>query len=157
MAPVVIERTVSVAPERAFSLASDFANAPARISGIRGVRMLTDPPVGLGTRFEETRVVFGREATETMQVTAFEPPHRYVLETSSHGTSYRSELRFAPEGDGTRISMTFEARPETLIAHALAFVTRPMAKKVRDLLARDLDELARACEGDEAATVAAAG
>ena len=49
----------------AFAFVSDFANAPKRIKSILRVNVLTPGPVGVGTRFTETRVMFGREATET--------------------------------------------------------------------------------------------
>ena len=58
-----------------------------------------DEAIGAGTRFRETRVLYGREATEEIEVTAFEEPDRYVAETLFHGTRFTSEFRFT-ERDG---------------------------------------------------------
>ncbi len=69
----ICEQQVAAPPEKVFAMMSDFANAPQRISGISKVEMLTDGAVGVGTKFKETRVMLGKEATETMEVTTFDP------------------------------------------------------------------------------------
>src|SRR4051812_9790697 len=90
---VAVDHFVAAAPERVFALASDFANLPKRIPDITKVELLTGDTVGVGTRFRETRVMFGKEAVETMEVAAFDPPHSYVLVANSCGARYESTLR----------------------------------------------------------------
>lgn len=141
------ERTIDAPPDRVFEVASDFAGAPRRISAITRVEMLTEGPVRVGTRFRETRTMFGREATEEMTVTEFDAGHRYVLGCENHGTRYRSEVRVAPHGEGqSTIVMTFEARPLTMIARVLGVLTKPMVKKVVQACEKDLDDLKAAVE-----------
>ena len=149
MAPhLKIDTYVAAKPERVFALATDFPNAPERVTGITAVEMLTDGPVGVGTRFKETRKMFGKEASETMEVTAFEPPLRYVLEARSHGSHYVSELRCEPEGEGTRFSMTFEATPLTFMAKVMSVLMRPMIKMMGKECLRDLQDIGRAAEAE---------
>jgi carbon monoxide dehydrogenase subunit G len=141
-----IEKTVAADPKTVFAAASDFANAPKRITGITRVEMLTQGPVGVGTRFRETRRMFGKEATETMEVTAFEPGRSYVLACDSHGCRYRSEIRVEPAAGGSKLTMTFEAEPLTRMAKVLSFLMKPMVKSVAKHVARDLDDLKAAVE-----------
>jgi len=58
-----LDKHIAAPPMRVFAAASDFRNAPQRIHGIKKVEMLSTGPVGVGTRFKETRVLFKKEAT----------------------------------------------------------------------------------------------
>lgn len=69
MTPIRMSTTIQAPPERAFAAFADFPHAARSVSGIERIEMLTDGPVGAGTRFRETRIMFGREATEEMKVT----------------------------------------------------------------------------------------
>ena len=115
--------------------------------------MLTDGPVRLGTRFKETRVMFGKEATETMEVVEFKPPHGYALGCQSHGCRYRSDFQFKPNAGGTRVEMTFEATPRTLLARMMGFLTAPMIKGVAKCMEKDLEDLKASLEGKPAPAV----
>ena len=110
------------------------------------MEMLTDGPVGLGTRFRETRVMFKREATEEMEVTAFDAPHSYSLGCENHGCRYRTEFRFAPNGSGTDLEMTFGAEPLTKTAKVMSFLMKPMMKTMMKHCSKDLEDLKAAVE-----------
>lgn len=141
-----IERTIAASPETVFAVCSDFANSAQRVEGIEKVEMLTDGPVGPGTRFRETRIMFGREATEEMEVGAYEPPTRYTLVAASHGAKYHSEFLFDEVDGGTRVRLTFDATPVTFFAKVMAVLTKPMQKKIYDLLCKDLDDIKESIE-----------
>ena len=141
MAGFTVKTFVDAPPSRVFEAASDFANAHTFVRGITKVEMLTDGPVGVGTRFKETRVMFKRECTEEMEVTAFDAPRSYALGAESCGSRYRSELRFTPRGSGTDLEMVFDATPLTLLAKIMAFVMRPMMKKMVAEMAGDLEDI----------------
>lgn len=147
MKPLIVTRNVAAPPSKVFEAATDFAGAPGRIRAIRAVKVLTDGPVRVGTRFEETREMFGREATEIMEVTALDAPRSYVLGAESHGCRYRSELRFEPRGSGTEVTMSFTAQPLTLVAKVMSVLMAPLTKRMVRECARDLDDLAAHCEG----------
>ena len=89
MKPIVVSVDIDVPIDRVFSIATDLQNAPERIGGITKLEVLTDGPFGLGTRWRETRVMFGREATEVMWVTAFDPPLAGLLAVQVlHGLTF---------------------------------------------------------------------
>jgi carbon monoxide dehydrogenase subunit G len=132
---------------RVFDALSDFANAPKRISGIKRVEMITNGAVGVGTAFRETRVMFGREATETMEVTRFEPGRAYELTAKSCGCLYRSELRVNPIGaSASEVTMTFNATPQTFIAKAMSFLMKGMMKSCAKAILTDLTEVKTSIE-----------
>lgn len=148
MASQRLSRHIDAPIETVFARATDFENAANVMSAIVKMEMLTDGPVGVGTRFRETRVMFGREATETMEVVEFDPPHGYVLLAESHGSRYRTTFRYSESNGGTDLEMIFEATPLTLVAKILSVVMMPMMKKtIETECGKDLDQLKAAIEG----------
>lgn len=147
MGQMSVKQYIEAPVSEVFARAADFANAAERISGITKMEMLTDGPVGVGTRFRETRIIFGKEATEVMEVTVFEPDQRYGLAAESHGTKYYTECRFLPQGLGTEIEMTFHSTPVTMTAKVLSVLMRPMIRMMKKLCLQDLTDLKASIEG----------
>lgn len=141
-----ITRQISAPKAKVFDQISDFANAPKRVSGIKRVEMLTNGSVGKGTRFRETRIMFNREATEEMEVMAFDPPNGYVLGGESCGCRYRSEFALSESGSGTEVRMSFDAKPITVFAKIVSVLTRPMLKFCVRACEKDLDDIKRSIE-----------
>lgn len=142
-----LERRVAAAPERVWAVLTDLDRAPEVLTAVESVEVHTEPPFGLGTRWTETRTAFGRQATETMEVVEVEPGRRYVVEAVGTGSRYRSEFRVEPDGDGTRLVMTFGAEPLGMVARAMAAtIGRLFEGATRKALAADLDDIARASE-----------
>jgi uncharacterized membrane protein len=147
MQAISCRRHVDAPIDRVFAAASDFANGPAYMKGIVRVRMLTDGPLRVGTRFEATRGGSNREYTQTMEVTELDAPNRYVLGAAGCGCRIRSELLFSSRDGGTDVEMRFDATPLSLPAKILLFVVRPLMGKITKAFAKDLDDLAAHCEG----------
>ena len=147
-----VSRSIAAPIERVFEAATDLASAPERISGILALEILTDGPVGAGTRFRETRKMFGREATEEMEIQDFEAPHRYSVRAENHGCLYLSEFRFAEEAGGTEVTFLFEAKGLTLLSKIMMFITKPLAKTMIKLVVQDLEDIKRYVESSQEAT-----
>jgi carbon monoxide dehydrogenase subunit G len=135
---IPVECLVAAPPDIAFAAAIDVSNWPRFISGIQSVAVLTPGPVTAGTRFLETRVMFGRQATEEMTFAEITPPDRFVLTAFNHGTAYRAEHLFAAEGAETRMTLVFEGHPSTLVSRLFAPLGRLFAGTVRRQLEADL-------------------
>lgn len=146
MSKLQVTRHINAPPETVFARATDMEHTAEIISGIEKVEILTDGPVGLGTRFRETRIMLGREAVEEMEFIVFEPPHRYVLGAASHGSRYRTEFVFAEKEGGTDMTLHFEGTPLTFFAKIMTFLMKPMMKKMADMCAADLEDLKKAIE-----------
>ena len=98
---VAVECLVEAPPEVAFAAAVDISNWPDSFPAFKASRLLTPGPVAVGTSFRETRIMFGRQATEEMTFAEIAPPDRFVLTAFNHGTAYRAEHLFAARGPGT--------------------------------------------------------
>src|SRR5262245_3572719 len=122
-------RHVNAPPDRVFAVAADLRRTSAVISGIKRLEVLGDGPIGRGTRFRETRLMFGREATEEMEIVEFDPPRGYAIGCESCGCRYRSEFRFRPADGGTDMEMTFNAVPLTFAARVMGFFMKRMMMK----------------------------
>jgi uncharacterized protein YndB with AHSA1/START domain len=142
-----ISREVNAPPSRVFAVASDLRNAPQFMRAITKLEVLTDGPVRAGTRFRETRKMFGREATEEMEIVAIDPPRSYTIACDNHGCRYRTEMRIEPKGRGSEISMHFRAEPLTFIAKAIGYLMKPLAKKMMKECGKDLEDIAKHAEG----------
>lgn len=146
MSTIVIVEHIDAPVERVYAVFTDFEHVQHRVDGIERLELLTEEPVGVGTRFRETRIFHGREATETIEISTFEPPSRYVAVCRSHGTCYHREFHFEPEPPGTRVTVSFRADPQTLLARCLAPLGRLMLGNVRRCLADDVADLKKAAE-----------
>jgi len=128
---------------------TDLEGCPDRIDAIVRIEMLTGQKVATGTRWKETRLIFKRESTETMEITAFEPPLRYVVEADSCGAHMTSELRCEPDGDdATILSMSMETTPMSFFARLMKPLAKLAMGTTRKMLERDLDDIAAACTSD---------
>ncbi len=149
----VVTKDISASQEQVFTVFSDLRNAGRRISGINKLEVLTTGPVGVGTRWRETRTMFGKEATEEMEITAFEPPHSYRVEAHSHGAHYISDFTFTPidDGEATRVAMRFQGIPQTVMARIMALLMGKMMKGAVDkCMSADMEDLKKTVEGSEA-------
>ena len=146
MPSVEVQKIIAAEPGRVFRVATDVASIAETMSGVDSVEVLTEGPVGEGTRWRETRTMYGKKATEEMWVTGFDPPRSFVVEAASHGAHYRSEFTFEPDGEGTRLTLVFEARPVSRLARLLSFLTAAMMNSVRKLLEQDMEDVKRVAE-----------
>ncbi|HEY2784187.1 MAG TPA: SRPBCC family protein [Fimbriiglobus sp.] len=120
MKPIAFSEHVTAPQSATFAAFADFPNVAGRIPEILKVEMLTPGPVKKGTRFKETRKMFGKEATETMEVTAYRPPLAYELSAISSGVAFTSTFQFVPEKGGTRVDCTLVTQPQTFFAKLMA-------------------------------------
>jgi hypothetical protein len=131
-----------------FAVFADLRRAAERIRAIHRLEVLTDGPVGTGTRFRETRVMFGREATETMEIVDFQPGRSYSTAAESCGARYLCTYAFTPDGAGTRVRVSFAATPVSIGARLMAPLAGLFAKSALRALAADLEDLRGVCEAD---------
>ena len=149
MTTVTVTREIAASPDRVFAAFTDLRNAPARVEGILSLEVLSDGPIGSGTRFRETRKMFGKEATEEMEITFFQPSSSYVVEAESHGAKYRTEFRFEPAAEMTKVTMEFNAQPVTFAAKLMAPLSKLMAKQLEKLCSQDLEDLKTYLEAEQ--------
>ncbi len=146
MAQFSLSTQVNAPINKVFRKFSDFPNAADMIEGIVRVEMLTDEPIGKGTRFNETRVMFGKEATEEMEVTEFDPHKKYTLSAISCGAKFDSTFTFTEHDGGTRVDLDLQTKSLTLMAKLMSPLGALMMGSMKKCVQADMDQIKAACE-----------
>lgn len=148
---IVASREVDAPVARVWDVVTDLERSPEVIAAVEQVERLDDhEEFGVGTRWRETRTMFGRQATEEMQVTAVEAPRSYTVVAVSGSTTYTSTITLQPLGpQRCALAMSFAGQSAGVVGRLLAAtVGRLFAGATRRALQRDLHDLARAAESD---------
>lgn len=151
---ITVSRDIAAPPASVWEVITNVDRYADVLSGVQRVERLDDGTgFGVGTRWRETRTMFGREATEEMEVAAVDPGTGYTVVADSRGTVYTSGFHLEDAGEGrSRLTMTFGAAPSGLVAKVLsATVGRLFVRTTRKLLQQDLDEVGAAAEARSSA------
>lgn len=143
MSQVTIHKSIQAPVELVFMTISDIRNFAEAVPDIVNVEMLTDTPTGVGTRFRETRVMYGREATEEMEITEYVENNRVRIMADSHGVVWNSLFTVQPTDAGTELSLVMEIKPQTLIARIMSFFMKGAMQKAMD---KDMEAVKKHCE-----------
>ena len=146
MSSFTLSQPVAAPPAVVFAVLTDVANLPAAIPGITKAELLTPGPIGVGSRVAETRTMFGRPATETFEVVAFDPPTRFTMTAVSCGVEYRCEHTITPDGAGSRLELAMAMTPRTTFAKLMSPLAKLMGGTMKKMIAKDLASLAAAAE-----------
>lgn len=142
---MIVQQIVRVeAPaETVFAKVSDIEGSSVHQPKIKRIEMLTPGPVGIGTRWNETRAMGKKEATLTLEITEFDPPRSYTVECDSAGTHYTTTISAEPAGDASTLRATVHAKPSGFFAGLLAKMVMGM---MRTEIHEDLLCIKRAAE-----------
>ncbi len=133
-----------------WAIITDLDGASEVMSGILKVERLGGPDgYDVGTRWRETRTMWGKEATEEMWVTVSEPPRLTVVEAKPGTTRYTTSFSVRPAGSGSQVDVRFGAWTEdpTPVRRAIwAAFGAIGARATRKMLAADLEDVAVAAQ-----------
>ena len=149
---IEMERGTTAAPADVWAVMTDIEGSAETLSGVTRIERLDDGTgFGVGTRWRETRVLFGKEASEEMEVTAVDEGHRYTVEAHNRGTDYVSDMIVEPAADGAVLRMTFGAKQAGRFSKLMAkTVGKAFEGATRKALQQDLDDIAAAAEARSA-------
>ncbi|MFT5725792.1 MAG: carbon monoxide dehydrogenase subunit G [Bacteroidia bacterium] len=121
----------------------DFENCQTYISSIKSIEVLNKPIDTLvGFKWKETRIMFGKEATETMWVTDYIENSFYQTRAESHGSVYISKLAVEPVGNNTKLTMSFRSEPQSFFVKVLSACIGFLAKgAMTKALTKDLTDI----------------
>lgn len=151
MAVLTMQKHVNAPPETVFRVATDLDNWSDFIRGIERIERLTDGPMRVGTRYRETRKMFGKESTEEFEVTGFDAPREFAVQAYTCGALFVSRHRFVPDISGTLVELTLESKPQSIIARLMAPLGKLMMGSMKKLIDADLDDLKAIAEQRAAA------
>jgi carbon monoxide dehydrogenase subunit G len=143
---LVLEESIQAPRQAVWQVLTDLQSAPGRISGIKALEILTTGPVGKGTRFRETRVMFGKEAVEVMEITRFEAPTTYTVEADSCGAHFASTYSLREAAGTTTMRLEIRTQATTLFAKLMSPLGFLMAGSMKKLIAKDNADIKRAAE-----------
>ena len=154
MKPVVVSQSCSAPAETLWQVVTDLASWSRYVTAIEGVELVSEPgPFAVGTRWRETRRMFGQSATEEMWVSALDAGHSYTVESDSRGVRYTSVVTVSAQGSGSQLSQSFAAEPQSSSARFFASVTGPlMRRSVAKALQADAADLVEAAASRSAAS-----
>jgi hypothetical protein len=108
------------------------------------IDFLTDQRVGTGTRFRETRLMNGSEASVELEVAEYVENQRVRMVSDAVGTVWDTLFTVAPQGDATVMTMQMDVRPYKFIARLMTLLIRGMVAKAVEA---DMDAVKRYCGG----------
>lgn len=129
---------IQAPPERVYAALCDPDAFGQWMPNFGGVERLTPGPFGVGTRFRETRKMFGTTGHEVFEVTEAEPGRRLGLYVdgklgSTGKGEYRFTYDFSPEGPATRVRMQGDIQmPGGWLTRLFGKLMLPMMKKALD-------------------------
>jgi len=122
---------------------TDFKNCSDYIESIVKLEIIDEPKDTLiGFKWKETRVMFGKEAIETMWITDSVENEYYETRAESHGSIYISRLSIERLEHHTKLTMSFKAEPQKLFAKMFSFCLGFMMKgSMKKALLKDLNDI----------------
>jgi uncharacterized protein YndB with AHSA1/START domain len=135
--------TIKRRPDEVFAFLAHFENVPQWNYAIAETRKITDGPVGVGSRYRQTRTLPTR-SEETFAVTEFEPVHR--LSIGGGLGPFEGEVLYLlePMGNATVLTNTMTLQP----SGPLRLVAPLAAPRVKAAVAANLDTLKQILEAD---------
>lgn len=137
------QKEINAPPERVFAVMTDMDAAGQWMPNFVRIEMLTPGEYGVGTKWRETRKMFGREASEVFEVTGLEPGKSLELYVDgTQGASkwgyYRFRYQLEPVGGKTSLTLTGEMGGLGVFMELLG---RLMAGAFKKALGKDLDAM----------------
>ncbi|MCA9127118.1 MAG: SRPBCC family protein [Planctomycetales bacterium] len=125
---------------RTLSQVDEFSRA---VPDIVRVEFLTDQHFGVGTRFRETRVMRGREATTELHVAELEDNRMVRMVSEMGGTIWDTTFTVDSAADGTQMTMHMDCRPCSLMSRFMVPMILPLVDKA---VQGDMDAIKAYCE-----------
>lgn len=124
---------------------TDPSNASRWMPNLTSIEVITEGPLGVGSKYRETRRFKGRDNTSEIEVTAWEPPIVYAAGTPYAGAffEYRYQLS-SPTETSTHLELIATARARTILGKLAAV---PLIKAMEKADGEHLEAIKRAVEG----------
>lgn len=146
---IAVSRSIAAAPEQVWQVVTDLDGARNFLPDMVSIERLAGPTYDVGTRWRETRKLFGKEASEEMEVVAVEPYRSTELHAFNSGMFYRTGFRLTPTASGTDLEMSLvgELHNATLFQKLMSKVMGTLgARATEKSMVSELEAIAREVE-----------
>ncbi len=89
---LLLTETIDAPPDRVWEVVADVKKWQSTIEGIQKIELLSERSSGVGTRWRETRVMFGKEAVEEMGISGWDPKRSYTVTARARGPADRGAI-----------------------------------------------------------------
>lgn len=140
---ISVNTTINAESALVWQTITDFEHCPQWMNGILDLQVLERPEGSLvGFKWQETRELFGKQATETMWITDCVDGEFYRTRAENHGAIYVSELTVTPQGDKTLLTMDFSGHADSFWVNLLSSVMGIFMKKsMINMIEKDLADI----------------
>ena len=137
MIEVVETLTVQRPPEEVFEYWGDHSNNPEWQKGQRRCTWTSEPPIGVGSTYDQEASMMGRPIVSSFECVEFEPGRRIRMKTtkSTIPLDITREVAPAPDG-GTVLTATIRGGPEGIGRFFDPLMQRMVARNVSQDYAR---------------------
>ncbi|WP_339893420.1 SRPBCC family protein [uncultured Algibacter sp.] len=140
---LTIDIEIKALKEKVWKVITDIENSVNTISGIEKIEILNKPKdTVVGLKWEETRTIFGKSATETMWITEATENDYYKTRAESNGAIYQTILKLSEKENTTFLTMEFNSEAITIKGKIMAFIFgRMLNKTMKKLIKKDLIDI----------------
>ncbi|MFC0522100.1 SRPBCC family protein [Pontibacillus salicampi] len=115
--------------EEVFDFLTSFDNAQTIMPNVVKNEILTEGPMGVGTRFRETREIKGREAASIIEITEFDKPNTFSVRSDVDGLSTFYHYTLTDKEGGTEVDFVCNIEAETLRMKLVKPIFKQIMKK----------------------------
>jgi len=109
---IFVERPI----EEVFAYLTDLERVPEWQTNVLFLQLQSPGRLRAGARLVELRKFLGRQVESIVEVTAYEPPHRYTIKVQSGPIPFEISNVLSESGGGTRIDALVEGEPGRFFA-----------------------------------------
>jgi carbon monoxide dehydrogenase subunit G len=137
MAKTERSTTIAKSPEEVFPYLFEPDLVPQWTTGLNRYERIDGGAIGRGSRFREELEVSGQRIDGELEITAFDPPRGAESRTQVRGVDLIFGYELEPDGSGTRLTQSVEAKGGGLSGKFLIPVIQPHLERklVADLAA----------------------
>ena len=108
--------------EKTWSTLIDIVQYPSRVKSYEAIEWLTSEKSGVGANWKQTRKVFGKSHTQTIEAVEWKEPTSFAMTATEAGATYltRYSLGGSKDGESTEVSA-----PEPPVGAGRVGVLRP--------------------------------
>ena len=145
---IAVDIEIEKPKETIWSAITDIENFSNMISSIIDLKILNRPEDGIvGLKWKETRLMFGKEASEIMWITESVENEYYCTRAESHGSVYITKLSLSETARNTLLTMSFTGEAQALIVKIVSACMGVFIKSsMKKLLCKDLEDIKKYVE-----------
>jgi uncharacterized protein YndB with AHSA1/START domain len=111
-----------------------YAEKISQWTPVKGMRLLTEGPIGVGTQYAQTISVLGQNFESVTEIMEFDEPNLFVFKAISGPLPFLQRFTLSPTGDGTKLEAVLEGEPGGFFKLAQSLLAPAAHKQLHDQL-----------------------